>query len=85
MMNCDAKAIGDWLAAGARSAPDAKDMEGQLRDRLVGCQISLSRVAMFVLALHAQITAATGAGAPSGCERWLFSRLLRRRSFVADQ
>jgi adenylate cyclase len=55
MMNCDTKAIGDWLAAGARSAPDAKDMVGQLCDRLVGCEISLSRVGVFVLALHPQI------------------------------
>ena len=55
MMNCDTKAIGDWLAAGARSAPDAKDMVGQLCDQLVGCEISLSRVGVFVLTLHPQI------------------------------
>jgi adenylate cyclase len=55
MMNCDTKAIGDWLAAGARSAPDAEDMVGQLCDRLVGCEISLSRVGLFVLTLHPQI------------------------------
>ena len=55
MMNCDTKAIGDWLAAGARSAPDAEDMVGQLCDRLVGCEIPLSRVGVFVLALHPQI------------------------------
>ena len=30
MMNCDTKAMGDWLAAGARSAPDAKDMVGSI-------------------------------------------------------
>src|ERR1700723_3756909 len=55
MMNCDTKAIGDWLAAGARSAPDAEDMVGQVCDRLVGCEISLSRVGLFVLTLHPQI------------------------------
>jgi adenylate cyclase len=55
MMTCDTKAIGDWLAAGARSAPHAQDLLGQLCDRLVGCEISLSRVGVFVLALHPQI------------------------------
>lgn len=55
MMNRDTEAIGDWLAAGARSAPDAQELLGQLCDRLVGCEIPLSRVGVFVLALHPQI------------------------------
>ena len=55
MMNCDTKAIVDWLAAGARSASDPSDLVAELCDRLVGCGIAVSRVGLFVLTLHPQI------------------------------
>jgi adenylate cyclase len=54
-MNCDTKAIVDWLADGARSAADAKCMVAELCDRLVGCGIAVSRVGVFILTLHPQI------------------------------
>jgi adenylate cyclase len=55
MMNCDTKAIIEWLAAGGRSVSDATDLVAELCDRLVGCGIAVSRVGIFVLTLHPQI------------------------------
>jgi len=49
------KAIADWLADGARSAPQPQQVLAQLSERLVACGIPLWRVAVFVRTLHPQV------------------------------
>src|SRR5262245_40768768 len=55
MVRCDTKAIVDWLADGARSAPAPQQVLVELCERLVACGIPLWRVAGFVRTLHPHI------------------------------
>ena len=55
MGRCDTKAIVDWLADGARSAPAPQQVLLDLSERLVACGIPLWRVAVFVRTLHPHI------------------------------
>ncbi|HKE41924.1 MAG TPA: adenylate/guanylate cyclase domain-containing protein [Casimicrobiaceae bacterium] len=46
----------DWLMWGARSARQAKDIMGEMCERVVACGVPLWRGAVFVRTLHPQIT-----------------------------
>ena len=52
---CDIRQIVEWLADGARSAPQPSQVLAQLCDRLVASGVPLWRVAVFVRTLHPQI------------------------------
>ncbi len=49
------RAVVDWLADGARSATMAEDVLAELCHRMVGCDLPLWRVAVFVTTLHPDI------------------------------
>jgi adenylate cyclase len=51
----DTRPIVEWLADGARSAPQPEQVLAQLCERLVACGIPLWRVAVLVRTLHPQI------------------------------
>jgi adenylate cyclase len=51
----DIRPIVDWLVDGARSTMQAHEVLAELCERLVGCGISLWRVAVFVRTLHPHI------------------------------
>lgn len=55
MTDCDTRAVADWLADGARSAPRPDMVLAELCDRLVSCGFPLWRVAVFVRTLHPEI------------------------------
>jgi adenylate cyclase len=55
MPACDTRAIADWLVDGARSAAQPQHILAELCGRLVGCGISLWRVAVFVRTLHPHV------------------------------
>jgi adenylate cyclase len=55
-MACDTSSVVDWLMWGARSARQAKDIMGEMCERLVACGVPLWRAAVFVRTLHPQIT-----------------------------
>lgn len=56
VIECDTRALVDWLVDGARSAPDTERVVSELCDRLLARGIPLARVGLFVLTLHPQIT-----------------------------
>jgi adenylate cyclase len=49
------RAIAEWLADGARSAPQPQQVLAQLCERLVACGIPLWRVAVFIRTLHPNV------------------------------
>ena len=55
MATNDIRTIVDWLVDGARSTMQAHEVLAELCERLVGCGISLWRVAVFVRTLHPHI------------------------------
>ena len=55
MRDADIRATAEWLADGARSAPQPQQVLAQLCERLVACGIPVWRVAVFVNTLHPQI------------------------------
>jgi len=55
-MACDTSSVVDWLMLGARSATQAKEIMGEMCERLVACGVPLWRAAVFVRTLHPQIT-----------------------------
>ena len=55
MSGCDTSTVAEWLVDGARSAQEPDQTLAELSDRLVGCGIPLSRVALYVRTLHPQI------------------------------
>jgi adenylate cyclase len=51
----DIQAVVDWLVDGARSATLAEDVLAELCRRMIGCDLPLWRVAVFVRTLHPDI------------------------------
>jgi adenylate cyclase len=55
IVDCDTGPVVAWLVDGARSAPQAQQVMGEMCERLVQCGLPLWRVAVFVRTLHPQI------------------------------
>ena len=55
MHDADIKATAEWLADGARSAPQPQQVLSQLCERLLACGIPLWRVAVFIRTLHPNV------------------------------
>jgi adenylate cyclase len=55
MHDADIRATAEWLADGARSAPQPEQVLAQLCERLVACGIPLWRVAVFIRTLHPNV------------------------------
>jgi adenylate cyclase len=55
MKGCDTTAVVEWLADGARSAPEPEQVLAEMCDRLSACGIPLWRVEVFVRTLHPQV------------------------------